>query len=144
MDFGRTSPCVLSRSISQLLYSPLYPSPQNQAARLSGPLPAFQVILALETFVNHTDITLGLFPWISHFKAFFYKVGKSFSEFSQYLAIFRSNLGICFAKIRQFLTKCRHLFSKFMHFLVRFGPFFNLLSPPFSCCFLVDESPHFF
>ena len=43
MEFGRSSPCVLSRSISQLLYTPLYPSPQNQAARLSGPLPAFQV-----------------------------------------------------------------------------------------------------
>ena len=45
MEFGRSSPCVLSRSISQLLYTPLYPSPQNQAARLSGPLPAFQVFV---------------------------------------------------------------------------------------------------
>ena len=43
MDFGKSSPCVLSRSISQLLYAPLYPSPHNMATRLSGPLPAFQV-----------------------------------------------------------------------------------------------------
>ena len=43
MEFGRSSPCVLSRSISQLLYAPLHPSPQNQAKRLSGPLPGFQV-----------------------------------------------------------------------------------------------------
>ncbi len=41
--FGRNSPCVLSRSVSQLLFKPLHPSPQNQPLRPSAPLPAFQV-----------------------------------------------------------------------------------------------------
>ena len=45
MDFGRSSPCVLSRSISQLLYSPLHPTVQmqSQVKRISSPLPGFQV-----------------------------------------------------------------------------------------------------
>ena len=47
MDFGRSSPCVLSRSISQLLYSPLHPTVQmqSQVKRISSPLPGFQVKL---------------------------------------------------------------------------------------------------
>ena len=59
MEFGRSSPCVLSRSMSQLLYSPLHPSLQNQAVRLSGPLPAFQDLLkeACKSFIAPLALT---------------------------------------------------------------------------------------
>merc|ERR1719232_138785 len=65
MEFGRSSPCVLSRSISQLLYTPLYPSPQNQAARLSGPLPAFQDLLkeACKSFIAPLALTMKTAPF---------------------------------------------------------------------------------
>ena len=67
MEFGRSSPCVLSRSMSQLLYSPLYPSPQNQAVRLSGPLPAFQDLLkeACKSFIAPLALTVKTPPFNS-------------------------------------------------------------------------------
>ena len=67
MEFGRSSPCVLSRSMSQLLYTPLYPSPQNQAIRLSGPLPAFQDLLkeACKSFIAPLALTVKTPPFNS-------------------------------------------------------------------------------
>ena len=67
MEFGRSSPCVLSRSISQLLYTPLYPSPQNQAARLSGPLPAFQVCLSKSHCLKITHNVSFVFLYFGFF-----------------------------------------------------------------------------
>ena len=67
MEFGRSSPCVLSRSMSQLLYTPLYPSPQNQAVWLSGPLPAFQDLLkeACKSFIAPLASTVKTPPFNS-------------------------------------------------------------------------------
>ena len=67
MEFGRNSPCVLSRSISQLLYSPLHASPQNQPKRISGPLPGFQDLLkdACKSFIAPLALTMKYPPYNS-------------------------------------------------------------------------------
>ena len=65
MEFGRNSPCVLSRSISQLLYAPLHASPQNQPKRISGPLPGFQDLLkdACKSFIAPLALTMKYPPY---------------------------------------------------------------------------------
>ena len=71
MDFGRSSPCVLSRSISQLLYSPLHPTVQmqSQVKRISSPLPGFQVKLKVHEFTYfHIHEKINLFYFLGPFE----------------------------------------------------------------------------
>lgn len=72
MDFGRSSPCVLSRSVLQLLYTPLQPTstPQmmvtySQATRLSQPNPMFQELLreACKLFIAPPALTFKTPPF---------------------------------------------------------------------------------